>query len=170
MTSCDAEMSNNGTQRATVLVLQDSPAILELIEQALRDGGAIVFATRDPFEALDVVRRVKVDLLILEDPDRDVEWGLARDFCAIQPALRLALRRAGSSLPEPAPPNRSQPSWRAEHQDPPWTMVRRATGEGRPPRRASRPARGNAAIGRSAAPIPIRPTTVQSWSLAARAA
>jgi hypothetical protein len=89
MASCDAEMSTNGTERATIVVVQQSSAVLELIEQALRDGGAIVFATRDPFEALDVVRRVKVDLLILEDPARDVERGLARDFCAIQPALRV---------------------------------------------------------------------------------
>lgn len=83
------EMSTNGTARATIVVVQDSLAVLELIEQTLRDEGAIVFATRDPFEALEVVRRVQVDLLILEDPDREVEWGIARDFCAIQPALRL---------------------------------------------------------------------------------
>jgi DNA-binding NtrC family response regulator len=89
MASCDAEMRANGTDRATIVIVQQSSAVLELIEQALRDGGAIVFATRDPFEAFDVVRRVQVDLLILDDPDRDVELGLARDFCAIQPALRV---------------------------------------------------------------------------------
>jgi CheY-like chemotaxis protein len=82
-------MSSNGTDRATIVVVQESLAVLELIEQALGDCGAIVFATRDPLEAFDVVRRVKVDLLILAEADRDVGRGLVRDFRTIQPALRV---------------------------------------------------------------------------------
>ena len=82
-------MSTNVTHGATIVIVEQSAAVLELVEQTLRDAGAIVFATRDPLEALDVVRRVKVDLLILQDPVGDIEPGLARDFRTIQPALRV---------------------------------------------------------------------------------
>ena len=82
-------MSRNGKGPATIVIVHHSPAVLELLDQALRDRGDIVFATRDAFEVVDVVTRVQVDLLILDDPDRDVNEGLTRDLRTIQPSLRV---------------------------------------------------------------------------------
>jgi CheY-like chemotaxis protein len=82
-------MSVNGNHRATIVIVLDSLAVLELLDQALRDCGDVVFATRDAFEALDVVKRVQVDLLILEGPDLDVKHGLERDLRTMQPSLRV---------------------------------------------------------------------------------
>jgi DNA-binding response OmpR family regulator len=82
-------MSMNENHRGTIVIVHDSPAVLELLEQALRDRSDVVFATRDASEALDVVKRVQVDLLILQDPGLDVEQRLARDARTIQPSLRV---------------------------------------------------------------------------------
>ena len=51
-------------RRATVLVLEDNAAVQELIEQALREPGHRVLSTNNPLEALDVVRRVHVDIVV----------------------------------------------------------------------------------------------------------
>jgi len=84
----------HGAWMGTIVVLHESHAVLELVEQTLRDRGDVVFATRDPFEALDVVRRIQVDLLILDGQD-----GLERDLRTIQPFLRVVrLEREPVSL------------------------------------------------------------------------
>jgi DNA-binding NtrC family response regulator len=50
--------------RATVLVLEQNAAVQELIEQALCEAGNHVLGTNDALEALDILRRVQVDVLI----------------------------------------------------------------------------------------------------------
>jgi CheY-like chemotaxis protein len=70
------------------MVVHDSAAVLELIEQSLGGRGNLVFTTRDPFEAVDVAKRVQVDLLIVDGRDRDPEDGLVRDLRTIQPGMR----------------------------------------------------------------------------------
>src|SRR6266516_23587 len=50
--------------RPTVILVHEHAGVLELVEAALRDRGTRVHATLDPFEALEVVRRLKVDLLV----------------------------------------------------------------------------------------------------------
>jgi CheY-like chemotaxis protein len=50
--------------RATVLVLEASPAVQELVDQGLREAGHRVLATGSSEEALEVVRRVRVDVLV----------------------------------------------------------------------------------------------------------
>jgi PleD family two-component response regulator len=82
-------MRANAADPATIVIVHESAAVLELIEQALRDRGHLVFATRKPFEAFDVIRRVQVDLVILEDAERDVQQGLGRDLRSIQPRLAV---------------------------------------------------------------------------------
>jgi CheY-like chemotaxis protein len=52
------------SRRATVLVLEDNAAVQDLIEQALREPGHRVLSTNNPLEALDVVRRVHVDIVV----------------------------------------------------------------------------------------------------------
>jgi PleD family two-component response regulator len=79
----------HGRATATIVVVHESPAVLELIEQALREPGHCVLATSNALEALDVVRRVQIDLLLLEAADRPAARELARDFRTIQPRLRV---------------------------------------------------------------------------------
>jgi DNA-binding NtrC family response regulator len=75
--------------RATVLVLEESPAVQELIDQALRELGHRVLSTKDALEALEVVRRVHVDVLVvgvLLDAEKRV---LVNELRSIQPRVRI---------------------------------------------------------------------------------
>jgi len=74
---------------ATIVVVHESLAVLELIEQALRELGHCVLTTNNALEALDVVGQVTVDLLLLEAPDCVTARDLARDFRTIQPQVRV---------------------------------------------------------------------------------
>ena len=74
---------------ATIVVVHESLAVLELIDQALRGLGHRVLTTNNALEALDVVRRVKVDLLLLEAPDCVAARDLACDFRTVQPRLSV---------------------------------------------------------------------------------
>lgn len=49
---------------ATILVLEKSAASRELIEQTLRESGDRVFVTNNPIEALELARRIGIDLLV----------------------------------------------------------------------------------------------------------
>jgi CheY-like chemotaxis protein len=69
--------------RPTIMLVHDHRGVLELVETALRDRGARVLATRDPFEALEVVRLLKVDLVVVDRTNRDV----VRDLRTLQPVL-----------------------------------------------------------------------------------
>jgi CheY-like chemotaxis protein len=73
----------NGRRPTTIVVLNEHAGVLELIETALRDRGAHVLATRDSFEALEIVRRLKVDLVMLSRAETEV----ARDLRVFQPGL-----------------------------------------------------------------------------------
>ena len=79
----------NGHAAATIVVVHESLAVLELIEQALRAPGRRVLTTSNALEALDVVRRVKIDLLVLEPPDCRAAREFARDIRTVQPQLRV---------------------------------------------------------------------------------
>jgi DNA-binding response OmpR family regulator len=79
----------NGHATATIVVVHESLAVLELIDQALRGPGHCVLTTSNPVEALDVVKRVEVDLLLLEASDRAAARELARDFRTFQPQVRV---------------------------------------------------------------------------------
>lgn len=85
--------------RGTVLVFGDNTAVLELIDRTLSGSGHRVLTTSDPSEALEVGRRVKIDVLV-----SDVVIGgpaLARELVAIQSRLRV-LSMFDSEHPEPA--------------------------------------------------------------------
>lgn len=51
-----------GGRPPTIVVVHEHAGVLELIEADLRDRGAHVLATHDPFEALETIRRLKIDL------------------------------------------------------------------------------------------------------------
>jgi CheY-like chemotaxis protein len=87
--------------RATVLVLEASPAVQELVDQGLREGGHRVLATGSPDEALEVVRRVRVDVLVAGMVNGEAE-ALVDELREIQPDLRLvSIPGANGATPAP---------------------------------------------------------------------
>jgi DNA-binding NtrC family response regulator len=76
--------------RATVAVVQESPAVLELVEQALRDAGHRVLVTPDPLELLELARHVAIDVLVadVDTLERD-ERKLLRNLRSLQPQLAV---------------------------------------------------------------------------------
>lgn len=67
----------------TIVVLHEHAGVLELIEAALRDRGARVLGTLDSFEAAEIVRRLKVDLVVMSRAHN----GVASDLRALQTDL-----------------------------------------------------------------------------------
>jgi DNA-binding NtrC family response regulator len=75
---------------ATIVVLGNHSASLELIEQTLRESGDRILATSDPSEAFELVRRVRIDLLIGETALLEGrEQPLASELHSIQRDLRI---------------------------------------------------------------------------------
>ena len=72
-----------------IVVVHEQAAVLELIEAALRDRGIRVLATLNSLEALEIARRLKVDLLVISRAQNDV----ARDVRALQPDLSVGGRK-----------------------------------------------------------------------------
>ena len=68
------------TVSPTIVVLHEQPAVLELIEAALRDRGTRVLGSLDAFEVAEIVRRLKVDLLVVSPANNH----LASDLQALQ--------------------------------------------------------------------------------------
>jgi hypothetical protein len=73
----------NGCRLATIVVLHEHAGVLVLIERALRDRGPRVLAPCDSFEALEIMRRLKVDLVVLARGETEV----ARQLRVFHPAL-----------------------------------------------------------------------------------
>jgi hypothetical protein len=61
----------------TIVVLHEHAGVVELIEAALRDRGLRVLDTLDAFEAAEVIRRLKVDLLVISHGHLEVAERLA---------------------------------------------------------------------------------------------
>jgi CheY-like chemotaxis protein len=73
-------------RRPAVVVVHDQPGVLELIEATLRDLDAHVLVTGNSLEALEVVRRLKIDLLVTGPA-----LGLTRDARLLQPDLSVVV-------------------------------------------------------------------------------
>lgn len=71
----------------TIVVLHEHAGVLELIEAALRDRGTRVLGTLDAFEATGIVRRLKVDLLVVSPAHNHV----TRDLPALQTDLSVVV-------------------------------------------------------------------------------
>ena len=54
------------SKRPTIVLVDNSAAVLELGEQALRTAGYIVLATSNPLEAIAVTRTLRVDLVVAD--------------------------------------------------------------------------------------------------------
>ena len=70
---------------ATIVVVEQSAAVQELIDQALRDNGDFLLVTQNPLEAIEVARRVRVDLLVTELTDST----LVDEVRSLQPDMRV---------------------------------------------------------------------------------
>jgi hypothetical protein len=69
------------------VVLHELAGVLELIEAALRDRVTRVLGTLDAFEAAEIVRRLKVDLLVMSPARNHV----VRDLRALQTDLSVVV-------------------------------------------------------------------------------
>jgi DNA-binding response OmpR family regulator len=74
------------TRGSTIVIVEESAAVQELVEQALRESGDRVLVTQNALEVLDVAHRVRIDLLVI---DIDAEPGLVEEVRESQPDLRV---------------------------------------------------------------------------------
>ena len=78
------------TSRGTIVVVEQSAAAQELMEHVLRDAGHRVLVTRNPLEALELGRRVRIDVLVADAATVDDEGpGLVQQLRTIQPSLSV---------------------------------------------------------------------------------
>jgi DNA-binding NtrC family response regulator len=63
-------------------------AVQDLIDQALRESGHRVLTTKNPLEALEVVRRVRIDVLVVGRLPENGQ-SLFGEFRSIQPGMRI---------------------------------------------------------------------------------
>jgi CheY-like chemotaxis protein len=77
------------TSGATILVLEESAAVQELIDQALRDCGHRVLGTENALEALEVVRKVRIDVAIVSAQLESGRQTLAHELGEVQPGLQV---------------------------------------------------------------------------------
>jgi DNA-binding response OmpR family regulator len=68
------------------VIVEESAAVQELVEQALRESGDRVLVTQNALEVLDIARRVRIDLLVI---DIDTEPGLVEELRESQPELQV---------------------------------------------------------------------------------
>jgi CheY-like chemotaxis protein len=65
------------------VIVEESAAVQELVEQALRESGNRVLVTQNALEVLDVASRLRIDLLVIDLDSQpalveEVPTGLAR--------------------------------------------------------------------------------------------
>jgi DNA-binding NtrC family response regulator len=83
--------------RRTIVVVERTPAVQELVDQALRETGHRVFVTKDPLEALELAYRVRVDLVVC-DERRLEDTGVLGDLRSIQPWLAFLYLEDGEGM------------------------------------------------------------------------
>lgn len=79
----------SATTEGTILVLEENAAVQELIDQVLRESGHRVLSTNNSLEALDVVRRVHVDVLVVGALLEVRRQRVVDELCSIQPGLEV---------------------------------------------------------------------------------
>jgi DNA-binding response OmpR family regulator len=84
------------------VIVEESAAVQELVEQALRETGDRVLVTQNVLEVLDVASRVRIDLVVI---DLDSPPGLVEEVRESQPNLRV-LYVSDSADEQPAGPER----------------------------------------------------------------
>lgn len=79
----------SATRQATILVLERNAAVQELIDQALHESGHRVLSTGNSLEALDLVRRVRIDVLVVGDVHDNQTETLVSTLRSSQPSLEI---------------------------------------------------------------------------------
>jgi hypothetical protein len=74
-------------RRPTVVVVHEHAGALELIEAAVGDRDARVLGTLDPTEALELVRHIEIDVLVLSE----ARTGIVPAVRAVHPDLSLVV-------------------------------------------------------------------------------
>src|SRR5438093_2100529 len=77
----------SATPPATILVLEENAAVQELIDQALREAGHCVLTTKNSLEALEIVRRVRVDILVAGELFDERRQEVVDELRSVQPRL-----------------------------------------------------------------------------------
>jgi len=76
------------SSRGTIIVIEESASVQELLEHALREAGHRVLVTRDPREAFELARRVRIDALVCDLAIVEQRGsGLVRRLRELQPSL-----------------------------------------------------------------------------------
>jgi DNA-binding response OmpR family regulator len=78
----------DSTPAATILVLEENAAVQDLIDQTLRGSGYRVLTTQNALEAIEVVRRVRIDVLVL-GLLHGMGQTLVDEFRSIQAGMRI---------------------------------------------------------------------------------
>ena len=78
-----------GGRRATVLVLEENAAVQELVDQALRESGHRVLSTKHALEAVELARRVEIDVLVAGVLLEERTEALIRELRSIQPGVQV---------------------------------------------------------------------------------
>jgi DNA-binding response OmpR family regulator len=95
---------------ATIVVLEESAAVQDLVDQALRESGDRVLISNNPIEALELASRLRIDLLIadvglLEQSDPHVVKELQSVayflYTNVRDGSRLAQLESGTTLRSP---------------------------------------------------------------------
>jgi len=74
--------------RGTIVVVEQSAAAQELMEHVLREAGHRVLVTRNPQEALELGRRVRIDVLVADVAKLGEDGtSLVEQLRTIQPSL-----------------------------------------------------------------------------------
>ena len=77
-------------KQATVVVVGERHAVLELVDQALRSAGYHVLVTTQPREAIEVASQVVVDLLVADGAVLEgADSSLMRKLQLVQPGIRI---------------------------------------------------------------------------------
>jgi CheY-like chemotaxis protein len=73
----------------TILLLERNVAVQELIDEALRMSGYHVLSTRNSLEALELARRVRIDVVVAGDVLDVRTEDVVDELRSIQPSLRV---------------------------------------------------------------------------------
>ena len=74
---------------ATFLVLEQNAAVQELIDQALRESGHRVLTTNNALEALELLHRVRIDIVVVGDLPEERWQSLVEELRTIQGGLPI---------------------------------------------------------------------------------
>jgi DNA-binding NtrC family response regulator len=87
--------------RGTIVVVEESASVQELLEHVLREAGHRVLVTRDPREVFELARRVRIDALVCDLSMAEQRGpGLIRRLREMQPSVSVLYLDGGPTAEE----------------------------------------------------------------------